>query len=205
MLKTGSSFFLRVSKRTPKAPLKPSIVVAVEGEQIAVIPCPSVKLSVGQELVAFYDQGEGFIQQPVRVLAAEKSDAGPVVTLVPTGDPVSAECRRSDRVNTLLEDATVYLGASPPLTVRDISSTGFAVFCDAEVPFGEMIDVDLRYGEACFQGRARVKSMRRIRDTWRYGLHCPEGATSAGDLPEGLRRVALAARERILEAGHGAS
>lgn len=148
-----------------------------------------------EDLLIFFTQDRVFMQQVATIVAVGEDAASDhsaaddpdhespdttaddgviLVTLEPEGRPVSAENRECFRIRSYTEIfATINDNISGRLA--DISQTGFAAVCDADLPEGAIVRVSLYKDDVSVCGPARVQSKRQTsKGHYRYGLLCVE-------------------------------
>lgn len=193
----GEYLYIRDPEASGQSELIPAHILWNANGQVT-IEIESVHKALGEqeELLVFFTVDRTFMQQAAKVMAVA-DEAEPVdcplpddsrrtsmgltddadltlLTVEPQGEAVSAENRECYRIQSHTEIfATVNDEVSGRLA--DISQTGFAAVCDADLPEGSIVRVSLYKDDVSVCGPARIQSKRRMPDgQYRYGLLCVE-------------------------------
>lgn len=192
MFKTGFEFYLQLPSSGDERLLHPAIVEESSSEQTQVLMTEeNLELDLDLGIILYYELQHGFVQQPARIIVLERDDSTDVVTVVTTGDPISADTRECYRVTAISADADARVGSSEPCGLRDVSATGFAIVSSEVFSVGESLPVVLRFEDSEYTGTGCIQSTRELgRNRTRYGVLCSED-DSGGALLDGLNRISL--------------
>ncbi len=199
MLKTGSDIFVRFPDNPDERVLERGIVIGVGAGRIsAVLESSVLPLYPGLELLLYYTREREFVQQPARVEGCSNEAVGLVIDCAMAGDPISAESRHHRRGTTILADIIAVLDGKQACRLQDVSMSGFAVVTEHVYPLGSVMPVGMNFEGCCFEGTARVQSVRELwRGHLRYGFRCVAGACSH-ELLRGLSEISAEIRRRQL-------
>lgn len=196
-LQAGEYLYIRDPDASSQSELIPAQILWDANGQVT-IEIESVHKVLGEqeEVLIYYTVDRTFMQQAAKVIALAddaKSVDGPLpddsrhvrtdvpddadltlLTIEPQGAAVSAESRECFRIRSYTE---IFATLNDELSARlaDISQTGFAAICDADLPEGSIVRVSLYKDDVSVCGPARIQSKRRTRKgQYRYGLLCVE-------------------------------
>jgi hypothetical protein len=195
--------------------LRRSVVLATSQDSISVrFVGEPFAFELEQEVLMYFSAKREFMQQIGRIVsidvqcasidpAAESVKEGPVFTLEPIGDPISAEARQNYRVSTISAGIQAWMGTEANLQVQDLSATGFAVLADRQYAMGQVLEVSVRHGEEACHGLVSIQSFRELESgRLRYGLRAIEKDPHAKDFLATLQRISLAVqREQLQRSG----
>lgn len=214
MLKLGNDVLFQEPTVSTRR-LRRSVVIALGEDSISVrFVGEPFAFAVEQEVLMYFTAKREFMQQIGRIAAIEAQGApidpeaegakeGPVFTIEPIGDPISAEARQNYRVSTISAGIQAFMGEEANLQVQDLSATGFAVLADRQYTMGQVLEVSVRHGEEACHGLVSIQSFRELESgRLRYGLRAIEKDPHAKDFLATLQRISLAVqREQLQRSG----
>lgn len=197
--------------------LRRSVVIAIAEDSVSVrFVGEPFAFELEQEVLMYFTAKREFMQQIGRIVsidaqgapidpAAEGAKEGPVFTIEPIGDPISAEARQNYRVSTISAGIQAVMGEEANLQVQDLSATGFAVLADQQYTIGQVLDVSIRHGEEACHGLVSIQSFRELESgRLRYGLRAIEKDPHAKVFLATLQRISLAVQREQLQRSGGA-
>ncbi len=207
MFKTGSDVLFQEPTCDTRR-LRRSVVIEAGEESFSIqFAAEPFCFEVDQEVLMYFTGQREFMQQIGRIIEIaepeEGSDEGPIFTLEPVGEAISAESRENYRVSTINAKLDATVGSERDLQVQDLSSTGFAVIASEEYEIGQTLDVSIAHAEEQCHGIASVQSIRDFGSgRIRYGLRAIEEDPHTGEFLQVLQRISLAVqREQLQRSG----
>jgi len=200
MLGIGGAFYLQVPDGHKQRVLHPAKAVGlVDDVYTAELEDPGVGIAEGQELFIYYEAGRDFLQQAAQVLTVFSDELKPTFELKTTGEPASAESRQYFRVSTVTAGLTADFAGEGQCPLLDVSCTGFSVISSRQHAIGSIVEAALTYHGEEYTGKVSVQSARELsKGRIRYGMHCAESKTSAGNMPRGLQLMTLSLQSEQL-------
>ena len=207
MIKTGSDILFQEPACDTRR-LRRSVVVEASSDAFSIqFVAEPFAFEADQEVLMYFNGKREFMQQVGRVAevvpADEESGEGPIFTIEPIGDPISAESRQNYRVSTISASLEAQVGEEQNLQVQDLSSTGFAVLATEDYPLGQTLEVSIAHGDEHCHGTASVQSVREFGPgRIRYGMRAIEEDPHTGEFLQVLQRISLAVqREQLQRSG----
>lgn len=207
MIKTGSDILFQEPTCSTRR-LRRSVVVDASDDAFSIqFVAEPFAFEVDQEVLMYFNGNREFMQQVGRITevaeAEEDASEGPIYTIEPVGDPISAESRGHYRVSTISAGLEARVGSEDNLQVQDLSSTGFAVLASEEYQLGQTVEVAIAHGDEQCHGIASIQSIREFGPgRIRYGMRAIEEDPHTGQFLEVLQRISLAVqREQLQRSG----
>ena len=209
MIKTGCDILFQEPTCDTRR-LRRSVVVEASNDEFSIqFVAEPFAFEMDQEVLMYFNGKREFMQQVGRIKAVAECEAeeggseGPIYTIEPIGDPISAESRENYRVSTISAGLEARVGAEENLQVQDLSSTGFAVLAGEDYSLGQTVEVSIAHGEEQCHGIAAVQSVRDFgAGRIRYGMRAIEEDPHTGEFLEVLQRISLAVqREQLQRSG----
>ena len=164
MLAAGTSMLLMIPSASNKRVLHPGKVLESNAEKVVCQFEEPITPAEGMDLIAFANIKDKFHQQGVRVIAYRALTETPIIELLRTGEPVSAEQRQTYRVASAAGDVRAKVGKEPSCLVVDISAEGFGAIVSAEYKLGAMVQVLFSLETYTINTAVRVQTVRQRAD-----------------------------------------
>ena len=193
MVGIGSGFFLQLPGNSKRRILHPAKLIGVNAEvYTAEIEEAELFLESGQEILVYYERNREFMQQAARIDAVDETDPNLIISLITTGEPVSAESRQHYRVSTIMLGLSAQFGTEPCCAVLDVSATGFCVIAAEQYSIGKVLSTRIEHeGQTC-TGNVSVQSVKPLNKGWiRYGVHCADQKSLDDNLAKALQQLSI--------------
>ena len=194
---------LMIPSASNKRVLHPGIVLESAAPHVICQLEEVISPEPGSNLIAFGLLKDQFHQQAVRVVAYRPTPKSPIIELLCTGDPVSAEQRQVYRVSAASLDVRAKVGKEPSCLVVDISAEGFGAIVATEHQLGSIVQVLFSVDEHTMNAAVRVQTVRQRGDgKYRCGFLVAEKGNPAR---KALNSMSLAMQRRQLRRMAGAA
>lgn len=193
MLSPQLNVYLRLPSTSSKRILHATKIVEVIEKVYVVQPeSQTLPLEPDQELLLYFGLDRQFMQQPIRVNAVIDTEDRPTFGIEVTGEPVSAESRKSYRVSTVISDMSATVDDVADCKLVDVSASGFAVIAPLSFNVGGQAQVSLFHDNASFTGNATVQSVAPFSETQtRYGFYLSNQPHESAELDRAVQKIAM--------------
>jgi hypothetical protein len=191
--KEGTRAFLRFDSPSRGRVLEPGIIEEIRDSRWMLVFRDRFHfVEVGEEKRVYYHRGHDFLEQRVRVETRSSDDTPSRLTVLPLGEPVSADTRSEARVATSDSGLAAAIADEQHCSLQDVSLSGFAVIANGAHPVGRTVDVALRFEGEEFPGEAEIRGALPLADgRTRYGLFGVFDVSTGRALRNGLTRMTL--------------